>query len=380
VSRGEDRSGGPRARDIERAVTHALSRRGVAGAVVVREGLCELHSPTAPVVAIEIDWIDQWDLLPSDIQGRHAERAATRLSRALDEVRGRRTSTPRNLALLAKRAFFAGLILAAAGATGWWLWQAGFFGREPAPGAPPERGVDTPLEAVFADQEREKLSCEAGRKRLYEGADMGVDVGGWVVELFLARVEGGGRMADDPAVNEVLDQVGGASAGAVLARAEPRALLGHDGLIVRLDREWVTAFFHAESRKQVEDFADRMAGASGADYAALYARCAHLTTHDVGAWYRGRDERMVSVALLYAAGAFADPPAFARAALEPEGGLLPALARRAEKLDTRDFEARVRPFGGRVLRDGSAVSLRFAFGGPTRAQHLSRELGKALGL
>src|SRR6185503_451594 len=101
-----------------------------------------------------------------------------------------------------------------------------------------------------------------------------------------------------------------------------------DSAIVRLEREWVTAFFHPESRKQVEDFAERTAGAAGADYAALYARCAHLLAHDVGAWYRGRDDGGATVAVLYAAGAFAEPPAFARAPLEAPGGLIPALVQR----------------------------------------------------
>jgi hypothetical protein len=369
-----------RAHDIERAITHALSRRGISGTVVVRETYAELHSIATAVVAIEIDWVDQWDLLPPDIQSRHADRAATRLMRAQDDLRGkRRVVGGRSLGQIVKAALVLGVVVGGLAGAGWWLWESGFFGKNLRAGGGSAPTVDTPVRGAFADRALQALACEAGRKSLYAGAEMGVDVGGWVVELWLARHEGTPRLVEDPAVAEVLAQVGGASGGAALARSEPRTLLGLDSAIVRLEREWVTAFFHPESRKQVEDFAERTAGAAGADYAALYARCAHLTAHDVGAWYRGRDESGATVAVLYAAGAFAEPPAFAREPLEVPAGLIPALAQRVKKLDG-NLDERLKPFGGRVDRSGGTVSFRFAFGGPTRAQHLSRELAKTLGL
>ena len=53
-----------------------------------------------------------------------------------------------------------------------------------------------------------------------------------------------------------------------------------------------------------------VADRANADQASMYARCAHVSTHDIGDWYWGRQGVSGALAALsYSAGAHANPPA-----------------------------------------------------------------------
>jgi hypothetical protein len=376
------------ARDIERAVTQALAHRGVGGTVVVRESTCELRAAgSGPAIAIDLgDWPAQWNLLPDDVKAKRAEAAATRLVNALRESTGKQAPQS-TLGPLLKKVVSYGLVLAAAAAIGLWLYRKGFFGAVGASGVAGASASATGPETAEDARARVERACDAGRQRIREGATLDLDVEGWVVELWLARP--GAGLAADPAVRRFVErgaaaEIGAAAPAAVAAVADPSGA-GIEGALLQLTGGYVAAFFNARGRERFIATAEQLADESGATFAALFARCAHLPgTRDVGAWYRGQDADGAWVALLFAAGAFADPPALAREKLAELGGLA-GLGERVRKLDRRARDEVLRVEGGRLSpRAGdagtSSTSIAFSFGGPTRPAAASRALAKQLGL
>lgn len=385
------------AKEIERAITAALSKNGQGGTVIVREEHCELHRSSSdgggPVISIELgDWVGQWNLLPDDIKEQRAQKAATRLVNALHRSQG--GSAPlaagelrdryRKLAASALGIFVVALVAV-------WLYRSGFFGGDKtaaetsaegsaAPSAPP-------VEDAAARAERERTVCEAARQRMYQGGALGMDIAGWVVELWLAR--DGEGLAKDPALlalvaKGVSTEVEAKSEGTMTLHPGDTEL-GLSTVVVRFAEGYVPPFFTAKGRERFMNVAESTADAVGAVHAGLYGRCAHLpNTRDVGAWYRGIDENGALVSLLFASGRYAQPPAF-----DPEkhagGGLLATLRRRVGTLAEADRNDILRKAGGRPHTheaDGGkkASSLRFPLGGPTRATRASRQIATKLEL
>ncbi len=380
------------AQEIERAITQALARKGVGGTVVVRDEHCELHNEGAPI-AIELgDWVGQWNLLPEDIRDNRAEKAATRLVNAMREAQGKAVRIPAAdlLARYKRVATYLGGVVVAALALHW-LYRASFFGR---PGGEADADAAESAASARASAEveardeaaRVRRVCEAARQRLFQGAALGVDIQGFVVELWLAR--DGAALASDEGLRAL---VGGGFVADVGAKGPSEVTLhpgdGELGLAtatVRFEGGYVAPFFDASGRERYHEVAERLADAGGAVYGALFARCAHLPgTRDVGAWYRGNDERAAVVSLLYGAGQFVDPPAFELRKLE-DGGVLTNLRRGVASLDPEARDDILRKAGGRVFAHrpktgGAAVSIRFPLGGPRRPVSASRELARLLG-
>ncbi|MBW2456458.1 MAG: hypothetical protein JRI68_18215 [Deltaproteobacteria bacterium] len=379
------------ARDIERSISTVLARRGIAGTVVLRDNVIELHGAGPGVIAIDVsDWVDQWQLLPPEMCDRRAELAAERLSRA---VHGSRPPPPppgqtwENV----KRALSVILLLAVAGAVVWWLWGAGAFGQRETQEGDGADGSQTtaPAETPAGTKARTERACEAARRRIYAGAAMGIDVNGWVVELWLARPADRGDLAADATLAARLKSLpssvepAGPAETEVVRDKAPK--LGAASVTVELRGGYVASFFDAEGRKRLEEWVGTAANDVGAHHAALSARCSHLSTHDVGAWYGGRDETAMWVALLYDAGLFASPPAFSLEVIDTEGGTLPGLRAAAAKLDPKGREQLLRRLGGRLSQvppgdsgGRGLATLSFPLGGYTRATKAARELAGQL--
>jgi serine/threonine-protein kinase len=161
-------------------------------------------------------------------------------------------------------------------------------------------------------------------------------------------------------------------------------------LALRFHGEFVSAFLQPEGRQRFIGWAARLASRSGAELAALFGKCVHLDAHDLGAWYWGRDDARAGAALLYAAGLFADPPAFEPSVFGSEGTVPARLTRTCASAPKAALEAAVADQGGRLERAKpmpapadagerlSGTTIRFPLGGPTRATGATRRLAAAL--
>jgi len=371
------------AREIEEAVGAALARSGVAGRVVVRDSYAELHG-VGQVVAIDLgEWVEQWNLIPEDMRNRRADKAALRLRNAVREAQGRSPlapATPGRRSLGAKLVaplIAVTLVLVVVG----YLWQTNFFGEDASPSLPVLNDEPPPAPTATGETkaQRDARACEAGRRQLYAGASLNLDVAGWVVELWLARdAEELDRekvlrdaAANGPREVDVREKAGTA---AVLATKTP--WVGAAGAVLRFRDGYVGRFFSSKGRSEFIAFAQRAVRETKASHAALYARCAHLDARDVGAWYYGQDRAAAMATLWLAAGAYAEQPAVSLAKLE-EGHALARL-REAAREGMGDLETQLRDNGVRMTEESGGVALRFPLGGPTRAAKISRILGQGL--
>ena len=283
-------------KEIEQAITQALSRKGIGGTVFVSNNNAELHGVSAGVVAVDVgDWVSQWNLLPADMRDRRAEAAAVRLAAALGKVVKPKDGGSRIGPLIGKIVGFV-TVVAVFGVVVWWLDDSGFFGS--TPDETESGGVTTAATAASetpaAAKARRERACEAALSRLYSGASMGVDTDGFVVELWLARTASPSKLSDDPSLKDFgskgaidVGVKGDATADVVV----DKDLSGLDSVIVRMKDGFVPPFFETAGRRQMESLAQSTASKTKAVHAALYARCAHLGTRDIGGWYFGRTKK-----------------------------------------------------------------------------------------
>src|SRR5262249_45830839 len=140
-------------------------------------------------------------------------------------------------------------------------------------------------------------------------------------------------------------------------------------------------FFEEETRPRFLGLADRTSSASGAELGALYARCAHRTTHDVGAWFRGADVPGAVAAMVYTMGFFADAKIIDRGAMgviKVQGGDLDALRKAAS--DVSDAIPRYVGTAGGALTSGRPATVTFPLGAPVRAVSATRDMAKKMGI
>ncbi len=371
-------------REMEADITAALAKMGVGGKVIIRDGAAELHGHGNEVIAIDLaEWLEQWALLPADMRARRAGEAAQRLRAA---AAGHHSETPRRpfpLAAVGGGALALVLLAVVVG----WLRIQGFFGSDATSLLPSGSTTPSASAAPIDPAVRQARTCGAARSRLQAGAGLGLDTAGWVVELWLADVN-----TDHPLRNNerVLKAVRGQSAKAIAPpppyRVQlvdpPRGDIGAEQAVIQFREGFVTRFFTVQGRQAMVEHAADVAAGSGAQYAALYARCMHLPYHDVGVWYAGRSDKAAVVSLLYAAGTFSEPPAVAYNQLNERGDALDVLEHALILADRAaggvDAFAEVTRVGGRVASDKRSLS--FGLAGPTLANKASRNIAAALPL
>lgn len=368
-------------REIERSVKASLARRGVGGTIVVRGSVVELHREDgAAPVAIDIgEWVSQWNLLPDEMRRRRAESAAERLQKITGGgKRIRRDDDPIERVRRRERfnrMFWTMVVVVVGAGTGWWLWANGFFG-ERGPSMPTLGGVGPPVTAATAKTheptgDRTRRACDAARERLLTGRAMGIDVEGWVVELWLARDDDQEGLRAEPELRRLVEE-GAASELAVdgggTVTLHALELGEREGVLLRFDRSYAAPFFATEGRDRYVSLAGKVADVVGARYAGLYARCAHRATRDVGAWYAGSSKERALAAMLWTSGA---------------GDVaLPDLAERIAAVKSERVDDVLRAVGARETVAGkgtdSTVSLRFPLGGANSANKASKALRGAL--
>ncbi len=377
------------AREIEVAINGALSRKGVGGTVVVRGNTAELHG-AGPVVAIDLgEWVEQWNLLPPDMRDRRAEVAAERLRGSVQDVSGKKEGSGFPLGPLLVKALGALLLVGVLGGGAYWLYQSNFFGPK---GETAPLDGDKPITTrapVIDPAQRAKKVCEAARSRVYSGASIAMDVEGWIVELWLARAPSKGPLHTDAKLlertqtKELSTEFGVKSTGTVEVVDATKKKLGAVAATIRFNEGFVEPFLGTKGRQRYIELLISLAETTDADYAALYARCAHLKVRDIGAYYRGRDAAGAAAALLYAQGGFSEPKAVTLGGLD--GEWLKALQAATTPVDDKSLLELTRKVGARLVTVSEdagtpSVALRFVLGGPTRAQSAARMLAKQLNL
>ena len=381
--------------EIEQAVGQELAKVGVQGTIVLTGKSIELHPAGggAPV-SIDVELIvNQWPLLPEDMRARKANEMARRLvtaRQAAREAAGQRDGDLDD----ASRTRITGAIARLFG-----LLIVIGVARFAVPRLMGQEKVETrvPTESDPVRQDRLARACEAVRSNIFEGKAFGpFQLEGWVVELWLAGNKGvslrespaltalaaGGKLraADDAQLAHVIDGSLELADGfdAEAAGRSP----AWSAVVVRFREGYARAFFEEESRARFIGLAERVAAAAGADHAALYARCAHLPTHDVGAWFHGPDLAGAAAAMVYemGMGPFADPKVIDRGALGAlhVKGDFDTLRKAAG--DVADAVPRIVGSSGGSVSSASGASLHFSLAAPARAAKATRALAKKMGV
>lgn len=217
-----------------------------------------------------------------------------------------------------------------------------------------------------AHQDRAERSCEVERGRIRSGAPLGALTEGWLVEMWLAGDDNAALQKAPPlaALSSGAPELGERAGEIVVAPSD-------DGVRVSFRGAQVAAFFSSEGRKGYLSLAERIVTETPVRFAALYARCEHLTFRDIGAWYWGKDKAAATAALLWGSGGYLEPPAF-----DTSGTSATKLATRLAELDDEATGDIFRKQGADLRLSDSGTALQFPFGGPTRAARASRKLSQ----
>jgi len=374
------------AKEIADAVRLALGKHGSAARVEIRDGRAWLVLASGSV-SVEVGvLVEQWALLPPDVQQKKAGEIGSALreqARALGPglKLGELPVKPRMIAVgIGGVVTLLVLVLVVL----WW-------GDTHEQAVPNDAGAEA---SSVPDDGRSRRVCEAARKRLIAGAKVGaLDSSGWVVEVWLAGADA--EKVQSTLASAVSAEGGLASpAGAALIEiAEGRAAVG-PGLKIRGTSEPIGATLRLSggysaayvmdplSRAHMMGFAEALADESKAHHAALYARCEHLTLHDMGAWYRGGDAAQAATAMMFATGTFADTPALDRTELAGQPKPLESLDDAASRLDIERLAVLIGTDGGSISsrKDPPAVTVTFSAAISTKALVATRVVTEELKL
>ncbi len=331
--------GGDSQSDLERRLGDALPRFGVAGRVEVRNGVASIQGNGPTVTADVTGILAEWFAFSEEQRARRVSEiarhlASERRARVPERAQGS-FSLP---SWLGPATALAGLVAAGAGA---WTFYQGWTADRGA-----EKAVKAPVADYDAD-ERERAAraarvCDATRSRVLRGAAVGPsDVEGWVVEISALRDPSKPPLATDPAWGAFvakekatgLPRIVWPGAPSLASAAGPEttvALLESDivdgeappvlrGMQLVLTGRYVLPYFHDAMRIDYVKFASALTDALGANYAAMYARCAAGTSHHIGSWFRGPSPGGALTSLLYFIGSYGDRPDLRGSVLVPDG-------------------------------------------------------------
>ena len=387
-------------REIEASLEQALTRAGLTGRVLCAGNIVEFHASGAPPLSIDASFlIQQWGLLPQEMRARKVSELVERImassrpappaflpERVLPGALAEPSRT-RNLAVGAVLALVVFIV----------AWRVVSWVRQPR--------ADVPAPAASASGEalpetaddvtaRRARMCDAARRRVYGGSSVGpLDTEGWVAELWMAKRGAGSVDAElraatqagklSPASDAMLAALDGGTAE-VVPGASGTELAGWSGATVRFGGRYSAAYLDPELRPRFVALASRLAVKSGAEVAALYARCAHLSYHDMGAWFRGVDAPSAAASVIFAIGAFAERPAVRLGDSSTRRGTsdLDAIVAASKSMDSTRLLRLLGDQGGNLSTEASSgsVTVGFPFLGGTRALSASRALARDVGI
>lgn len=253
--------------------------------------------------------------------------------------------------------------------------------KEPPPPPPP----DTASETVAQRSARLGRACDATRAMMWRGgAWTSMPLEGWTVELWLSRQDGD-PIADHAALKTLVNggqlHWGDKSVFATITdgRAEivaGSAIAPRSDVTLVFGAGYARPFFELDRRHEFIAISEQIVKDTKADWGALYARCAHLTARDVGAWFYGRDPAKAAAALLVTMGKLVGSKG---TEFDPYKRDFPAIVTATSTLDEAKLFRVVYQDGARTsTRDG--IFLTFPFANPTNAPQSSKRLAGEIGL
>lgn len=262
-------------------------------------------------------------------------------------------------------------------------------------------------ESSEALRERERLAraervCEATRSRVMRGGTAGaIDSEGWVVELALITRKRGADAGAERTLDEFLSSLGGGKYRLTWANASAnlRAVTGATIELVErtedelrelrfiVDQGYARSYFEETGRREWVQLSAALFDHLEAEYGALTARCAHQTSHHIGAWFGGRSAAGATSALLYYAGVFSETPVFIPEFLPPPDlgraplALARALESRANDVDRTQLAMWISEDRATVTgRDEGKIMLAFPYRDSNRASRSSLRVGRRLAI
>lgn len=323
--------------ELRQRLADSLSRFGVAGDVTVQAGRAALHG-SGPTVTVDVrSLLDDWQSWNEQLRQRRVNDVARQLASERRALTGGTLPAQSGVpAFLSKVGIGVAVILLGFGARVLYRqWEANH----------PTDAASKPLIADYDAYERDRAEraarvCETTRSRVMRGATVGPsDVEGWVVELAAFRAASKPSLIGDPVLATFVSRSAGQTKGRIVwANAAPSLARpegpGTDvtlvesnvpeagdpflrGIRLVMSGHYVVPYFNEPERLDYLRFARVLTDALGADYAALYARCASGTSHQLGSWFRGPTPGGALASLLYFMGVFGEHPDLRATVLAP---------------------------------------------------------------
>ncbi len=377
-------------------VADALAQQGVRAVVMEKDNGLEMTVRDARPI-----WIDaaadlqQWSMLPVNIRQRKANLLAMRflhIQRGGDSKDASKSSEA-SFALpswaipivekakewaASPRVKIAAAIVLAGGVIAAIVVLSH---KEPPPPPPPDTASETGAQRAA----RLGRACDATRAMMWRGgAWTSMPLEGWTVELWLSRQDGD-PIADHAALKTLVHggQVfwGDKSVFATIPDGSAEIVAGsaiapRSDVTLVFGAGYARPFFDIDRRHEFIAISEQMVKDTKADWGALYAHCAHLTTRDVGAWFYGRDPAKAAAALLFTMGKLVGSKGTEFAPYKRD---FPGIVGATSTFDEAKLFGIVYQDGARTSnRDG--IFLTFPFANPTNAPQSSKRLAGEIGL
>ena len=225
-------------------------------------------------------------------------------------------------------------------------------------------------------------ACEMLRRRIYAGgAATGLSRDGWHAELWL-RGQGGAAIDSskiDVAAMQGADPASGSETGKLTAPREK----GDEGLLIRLWGPTVQAAFDPQGTDALIKQADLAFEQTNAEAGALYLKCSHLPSHDVGIWFRGNDLTVTAASVLFAMGVYAEKPVIRDGALGAPGkSAFERVLKKVKDGRLEELDLDVQRYGGSIQPPPNKRGARIVFPNERMpdAVRLSRVLADRAGI
>ncbi len=376
-------------------VADALSQQGIRAVVLEKDNGVEMTTRDARPIWVDASAdLQQWSMLPVNIRQRKASLLAMRLLHI--QRGGGATDAPKSddsgvtmppwlepivsklKELIANpRVKIGAAVVLAIGVLATILVLSK---KEPPPPPPPDPNSETATQRTA----RLARACDATRNMMWRGgAWTSMPLEGWTVELWLSRQNGDPIGAHAAITNIVAGgQVhwGEKSVFATIVDGKVDAVAGkaiapRSDVTITFGDGYARPFFDIDRRHEFVSIAEQLVKDTDADWGALYAHCAHLTTRDVGVWFYGRDPAKAATSIMYSMGKLVGSKG---TEFSPFAKDFLALSAASSKFDETGLFALLYQDGARTgNRDGIFVT--FPFTSPVNAPQASKRLYGELG-